>query len=212
MLSLPWCFLWLLHILFLWWTWWCCHFSSPGLWSLMVSVAATWVCYQDPAHRDAALCWYLHQASLGWLSSALDLAVLKHQPHKVWRTQTSQTTPAFNPSPEFQVSRCCMLLWNFKSTVLLHKYLNISELQWFHMSLEMTWEKLSQPRKCSFPALWTICTHWHRESWVLSQYCTQTLCRHTSVMGQILSCKPFLMGISALGEGVDTSQLGPQQL
>lgn len=38
------------------------------------------------------------------------------------------------------------------------------------------------------------------------------LWRHTSVMGQMLSCKPLLMDIPALGEGADTSQSGPQQL
>lgn len=30
--------------------------------------------------------------------------------------------------------------------------------------------------------------------------------------GAMLSCKPFLMGISAVEEGVDTPQLGPQEL
>lgn len=60
-LGLPRCFTQIFHILFCWWTWWCCHFSSPGLCSLVVPFAATWVCCWDPAHRDPALCWYLHQ-------------------------------------------------------------------------------------------------------------------------------------------------------
>lgn len=129
-------------------------FSTSMLWSLAVLAAPILVCCQDPACRDPGTTSLPLSAPKRHFKISLSTEELKHQPHKVLHPQIPCTIHAFNCSPEVhscQAAACYSVIsgpMHWKTVIFL--YICISELQWIHMGLDMTWWSSPTPEDAGF--------------------------------------------------------------